>query len=195
MRPEPANTAQPDLRALSSNDHEFAPAPPDLTALYRRHAAWLLRCAAKLLGDADEAADLLQDLFLELLCTQAAYDPERGRERSWLYLRLRSRACDRRSSKRALRRTARSHRAVIAMLRDAVDPPELAVDHQRVRHCLSQLPPRQREVLQLAYFSGLSHSAAAQTTARSLGTIKSLVRNGLSRLRSDLLPAPQRTAG
>lgn len=154
--------------------------------LYDRHSELLFGLAMRMLRDRREAEDLLHNVFLEAWRHAKEFDPRRGRVRTWLTIRMRSRALDMLKSARV------SRSAGDAALDRIVDPtPPANVDHGRVSAALAQLSADQRRVVELAYFEGLSCSEIAARIAIPIGTVKSRLAAGLQRLR-DHLQRPKR---
>ena len=159
-----------------------------LGILYDRHAALVYGIALKLLGNTSEAEDLTQDIFL-LLTRHCAYDPQRGTLRTYLAILTRSRALDRiraRNRKRdRLHRQLRDENATVLSesLLDNIDRVERSAE---VKSALEQLSTKEREVLKMAYYQGLSQSEIASQLNLALGTVKSRSRRGLLKLRQAL---------
>jgi RNA polymerase sigma-70 factor, ECF subfamily len=152
-----------------------------LATLYERHSGILLGLAMRIVRDRREAEDLLHDVFLEAWRSAKDFDPKRGRVRTWLAIRMRSRALDLQKSARV------SRNAGDAGLEAVVDDNEGATpDHARIRAALADLGPDQRRVLELAYFEGLSCTEIAARVAIPVGTVKSRIAAGLDRLRTGL---------
>ena len=145
------------------------------------HAATMLATARRILGDPRGAEDLVHDVFLEAWRQAHTYDPARGTVRTWLLVRLRSRALDR-CRANALRRT------VGAVPEQAAEGDDLseAPDRQLLRQGLVGLPSEQRQVLEHAYFAGLSATEIAELLQIPVGTVKSRLGAGLKKLRSAL---------
>jgi RNA polymerase sigma-70 factor (ECF subfamily) len=159
-----------------------------LATLYERHASLLLGLALRIVRERREAEDLLHDVFLEAWRTAKDFDPKRGRVRTWLAIRMRSRALDLQKSARVSRNTGDSGLELLVDEGDAASP-----DHGRVRRALAELATDQRRVLELAYFEGLSCTEIAERVAIPVGTVKSRIAAGMDRLRSGLLSAGART--
>jgi RNA polymerase sigma-70 factor, ECF subfamily len=152
-----------------------------LASLYERHAGILLGLAMRIVRDRREAEDLLHDVFLEAWRSAKDFDPKRGRVRTWLAIRMRSRALDLQKSARVSRNAGDAGLETLVDDHDGTSP-----DHARVRTALSELGPEQRKVLELAYFEGLSCTEIAARVDIPVGTVKSRIAAGLDRLRSGL---------
>jgi RNA polymerase sigma-70 factor (ECF subfamily) len=158
-----------------------------LGALYDRFAGEMLAVGQRFLGDAREAEDLVHDVFLEAWHRARHYDRTRGTVRTWLMLRMRSRAID------WLRSTRRSGRVDIEETTGAPAAsadPEAPWRRGRALHGeLAELPAEQRIVLELGFFAGYSHAEIALQLEIPLGTVKSRMSRAISTLRSRLDPS------
>jgi RNA polymerase sigma-70 factor, ECF subfamily len=152
-----------------------------LATLYDRHSGVLLGLAMRIVRDRREAEDLLHDVFLEAWRSAKDFDPKRGRVRTWLAIRMRSRALDLQKSARVSRNAGD---AGLDLLVD--DSSNASPDHARVRAALADLGTEQRRVLELAYFEGLSCTEIAERISIPVGTVKSRIAAGLDRLRNGL---------
>jgi RNA polymerase sigma-70 factor (ECF subfamily) len=141
--------------------------------------------ALRLLRERREAEDLLHDVFLEVWRKAGDYDPARGSVRTWLLVRLRSRALDRRKSVYHTRVVALEERALEREEAPLGDP-SMDLEREAVRRALRQLPEAQQAVLELAYYQGFSSSEIAARLGIPLGTVKSRVAGGMARLREAL---------
>ena len=158
-----------------------------LLALHKRYANLVYSMAWRVLQDVGLAEEVTQDVFMKLWQQSQRYDAERGRFSSWLLSVTRFAAIDR------LRKEGR--RPLAAELPEGAPEDQsslerlLTTDHvswergQHLRLVLGQLPTEQREVIELAYFGGLTHSELAQHLGLPLGTVKGRLRLGLERLR------------
>ena len=158
----------------------------DLEELYDTHHRRALALAGRIVGSQAEAEDVIQEVFLAAWRLGHTYNAARGSVRSWLLTMVRHRAID------VLRGRGRRPRCVVLEDFHWVDYGDLAgqvarnVDGQVVRQATANLSPEQREVIELAYFAGLSHSEIATQLALPLGTIKGRMRLGLDHLRTAL---------
>ena len=147
--------------------------------LYRRFARPVLAMAVRQLGDNGRAEDAAQETFAAVWRSARSYRSERGSASAWLYAVARHAIIDR----------ARQKREQPAEIPDepseSAGPPERAEDSWlawRVHSALEQLPERERVVIELAYWSGLSQTEIASYLDVPLGTVKTRTRTGLARL-------------
>lgn len=175
-----------ELLARMARGHSDA-----LGHLHDRYCNLLLATAVRILGNHREAEDLVHDVLMEVWQKCADYDPERGSVRTWLLVRLRSRALDRCRRAGRFRVEALAERDLHAHAA-AADAPDHGLDHARVRQALDELPAAQRQVLELAYFDGLSATEIAERLAVPVGTVKSRTAAGLAKLRAALHPEEDR---
>jgi RNA polymerase sigma-70 factor (ECF subfamily) len=157
-----------------------------LAALYDRTAAQINGLAMRILGDREQAEEVTGDVFLQAWRVAASYDPSRGSPLAWLLTLARSRAIDRLRSGAAQRRQTNSLDETIPLVAPGDGPEEDAAAAQLcrvVKNALAQLGERQRRAIELAYFGGLSHGEIAREIGEPLGTVKTRVRLGMTRLR------------
>lgn len=147
----------------------------------------VFRLAAAILGEDSEAEDVVEDTFWQAWQSRESFDPGRGTLTAWLMTIARSRALDRLRATGRRREAAMDPPALAAMPaaqpRDAAEVEEMS---RLVRAALEDLGEEQREVIQLAYFEGLSQSEIAERTAQPLGTVKTRVRLAMGKLRDRL---------
>ena len=151
--------------------------------LYRRYARPVFGLALRRLGDRMRAEDAVQETFAAVWRSARTYRPDRGAGAPWLYAVARNAIVDRQRA-----RTEPPAEAVDSPSTDP-GPPDRAESSfvaWRVHRALEELPDKEREVVELAYWSGLSQSEIAQFLDIPLGTVKTRTRSGLARL-ADLL--------
>ncbi len=160
-------------------------------ALYDRLSGPLYSLAVKMLGDAGEAQDALQDVFVQLWRRAGSYDSTQSSVFSWAMLMTRSRVIDRlRGRGRRLRVVASSIDEESSSAAKDASAPENTTDTvdrneeaMRLRGVLQKLPADQRQAIELAFFDALTHHQIAERLNEPLGTIKARIRRGLLRLR------------
>lgn len=160
-----------------------------LAVLYDRHAALVYGIATKLLNNSAEAEDLTQDIFFSLT-KKCAYDSKRGTLRTYLAILTRSRGLDRLRARtrqqQKLRNEASNDREKL-LSNNPMEEVSQIERSQEVQSALEQLSTKEREVLRMAYYQGLSQSEIAKQLNIALGTVKSRSRRGLLKLRQTLL--------
>ena len=168
-----------------------------LQMLYDRYFRRAFALAYRMLGDTAAAEDCVQDVFLKIWQQPQLYSPERGAFSSWLLTVVHHRAAN---NLRARRQVGPLPAPAFAPGEPEGNPEEnlaapgpsvedqVALDEQRqkVRSALAALAPIQREVLELAYYGGMSQSEIAAHLGQPLGTVKTRVRSGLQKLRLTL---------
>ena len=160
--------------------------------LYDRYAPTIYGLLLRILTNADDAQEVLQETFVKAWTSAKMFDAGRGTEVAWLISIARSRGIDRLRSRRI--RADREDEAgrELSILTppvaksDAADQVILAEESQAVRGALAQLPPPQRLALELAYFEGLSQSEIAARLNEPLGTIKTRMQLGMKKMREQL---------
>src|SRR5215470_8302103 len=164
-----------------------------LEGLYARYGGLIFTLALRIVGDPELAREVLQDTFLRCWDRSGTYDAERGRVAGWLMGIARRRAIDvlrSRPHQARLREQANLTVAASAAIPTATTEP--SVMRQTVAGALRGLPMAQRQVIELAYYGGLTQSEIASELAVPLGTVKSRTREALERLRSVLWPVTEK---
>ncbi|CAB4580686.1 unannotated protein [freshwater metagenome] len=159
-----------------------------LGEVYRRHAGAVFGLAKRILSDQAKAEEVVQEVFLRLWNHPERFDPERGTLRSYLLAQAHSRAVDVLRSDVARRKREE---------RDAREAAESGYDLDRavwdlalaehVRAAMQRLHPGERAAVELAYFGGRTYREVALELGEPEGTVKSRIRNGLKRLRAELV--------
>ncbi|WP_214466352.1 ECF RNA polymerase sigma factor SigK [Microbacterium flavescens] len=142
----------------------------------------------RVLVDRSQSEEVLQEVFLEVWQSASRFAPNRGQGRSWVLTIAHRRAVDRvRASQASTNRDVRAGFRDLEVAHDGVaEQVELRIEGERVATALSALPDVQREALTLAYYGGYSQSEIAVLMGAPLGTIKTRMRDGLSRLRAEM---------
>ncbi|MGI9113063.1 MAG: sigma-70 family RNA polymerase sigma factor [Gaiellaceae bacterium] len=164
-----------------------------LAELYDRIGGIAYGLAYRVLRDESLAEDAVQEAFLGLWRGAATFIPERAKASTWILTLVHRRAVDlvRREERR---RSEPLDEAPEASTASAEDSAWLQFERERVQGALRQLPDQQREALELAYYGGFTQSELAERLGQPLGTIKSRMFSGLSRLRELLDDRAERDA-
>jgi RNA polymerase sigma factor (sigma-70 family) len=162
-----------------------------VSTLYDRYSRIIYGLAFKSLGSVEESEEVVLDVFAQIWRIAERYDVQKGRADTWIFTLARSRIIDR------LRQIQRTNPSInvsmdateIQLPADDVDLFEEALIRERrtfVMAAMQTLPPEQRIIIELAYYQGLTQSQIAAETGLALGTIKTRIRLGLSKLKSAL---------
>jgi len=155
---------------------------------YRRHAGAVFGLAQRLLWERALAEEMVQEIFLRLWEHPDRFDQARGSLRSFLLMDAHARCVDRiRSDTRRKEREERSARAEMVTDYDLdLEAYDLDIAEQ-VREALAMLSDAERRAIELAYFGGHTYREVARILEQPEGTIKSRIRTGLTRLRTQLV--------
>jgi RNA polymerase sigma factor (sigma-70 family) len=185
---ELAHLSDEALVALAARSEQSA-----LAELYDRYGRPAYGLALRVLRDESLAEDAVQDAFLAVWRTAARFVPEKGKASTWILTLVHRRAVDvvRREQRR---RTDSLEQAPEPGAGGADEEAWLRLQRERVQAALKQLPDQQREALELAYYGGFTQSELAERLGQPIGTIKSRMFNGLTRLRELLGDAALETS-
>lgn len=176
---DPADAAL--ARSASGDQAAFA-------ELYDMLSARVFGLILRVLVDRSQSEEVLQEVFLEVWQSAKLFDGERGHARSWVLTIAHRRAVDRVRSAEA--RARRDTRVGLQELHTPVSSVEehvqVLVDGSRATQALDTLPESQRQTIVLAYFGGYSQREIAALLGAPLGTVKTRMRDGLSRLRTEM---------
>lgn len=164
-----------------------------LARLYDLFSPVVFGLTLKIVGDRPAAEEVTLDVYTQIWNTAGQYEAVRGSASSWLLLIARSRAIDYlRSRRRREQDRQQPLDETVAQYADTRPNPEqsslAAGRHRIIRAALESLDPKQRKVIDLAFFCGWSHSEIASGLGQPLGTVKTRIRLGMSRLQE--LPQP-----
>jgi RNA polymerase sigma-70 factor (ECF subfamily) len=187
--PQSSSTVAPDLVARVGGGDQAA-----FEQLYEQSSPLLFILVSRIVGNEGEAADLLQEVYLEVWRKASNYDHARGTPMAWLVTLARSRAIDR------VRALGSRGKGVTASLDDTpasdliasnTDAMEISAASERqalVWAALKTLPLVQRQAIELAYYEGLTHVEISGRLNVPLGTIKTRIRLAMEKLRDGLQP-------
>ncbi len=148
--------------------------------LYRRYSRAVFGLALRRLGDRGKAEEAVQETFASVWRSAGSYRPERGPGAPWLYAVARHAIVDR--ARRRTEQPVESFDEPADAEPGPADQAESGWVAWRVHRALEELPEREREVISLAYWSGLSQSEVAEFLGIPLGTVKTRTRAALQRL-------------
>ena len=158
-----------------------------LARLYDETSSMLNGLLLRILERPEDAEEVLLDVYMKAWKYAARYTDKRGSVQAWLMIMARNAAIDRIRQKRAQPKTlAFEPESTPEPESTDASPEEQTAERERRRRVqlvLNELPPEQREVVELAFFGGLTHAELAERLREPLGTIKSRIRMGLMRLR------------
>jgi RNA polymerase sigma-70 factor, ECF subfamily len=169
------------LRVADGDKRAFA-------ALYDLLSGRVFGLVLRVLVDRSQSEEVLQEVFLEIWQSAGKFAPNKGQGRAWVFTIAHRRAIDRVRASQAS--TDRDYRIGIRDTEVAFDSvaeeASLRIEAEGIASALSALPEAQREAIQLAYFGGYSQTEIAALTGTPLGTVKTRMRDGLTRLRVEM---------
>ena len=186
--PQAASTIDPKLLARVAKGDQQA-----FGQLYDQSSTLLFTLAYRILSDRDEAAELLQEVYLEVWRKIVKYDVGRGSPMAWLVTLTRSRAIDRLRSK-----ASRGHRQITDSLEhplvseraDHHPTPQEAREAGELRQlgakAILELPLPQQQAIEMAFYQGLTHTEIAARLNQPLGTVKTRIKLAMTKLRGAL---------
>jgi RNA polymerase sigma-70 factor (ECF subfamily) len=161
-----------------------------LGEFYDQTARPLFSLACQMLGNAGEAEEVIQDVFVQIWTKAGAFDAAKGRPFHWALSITRNRSIDR------LRARQRRSRVMVDLdgdqaLEQMAEPPAdeaslMNEDATEIRSAVDGLPQDQRQAIKMAFFGGMTHQEIAETLSEPLGTIKARIRRGMLKLREVL---------
>ena len=163
-------------------------------ALYDRYGNLVYSAALRVVRDAQIAEDMVQEIFLRIWRKPESYVAQRGRFVTWLTSVTRNRAVDevRSRGRRFRHETASPEEQERELPASEQDDPaltaELSDQRRLILAALKQIPTEQREIIELAYFGGLTQQEIAERLSQPLGTVKTRIRLGMQKLRAALTP-------
>jgi RNA polymerase sigma-70 factor, ECF subfamily len=159
-----------------------------LGRLYDRHAAAAFGLARRIVVQAEAAEEVVQDVFAQIWRDAARYERDRASVAGWIVMVTRTRAIDHLRARRARPDLARGEddRTLPALPSSGRNPEQVTISTEEaviVKRALGELPDSQRELLDLAYYEGLTHTEIADRTGIPLGTVKTRLRAAMTTLR------------
>lgn len=162
-----------------------------LAEVYRRHGGAMFGLARRLLRDRSLAEEITQEVMLRLWNAPEKYEPERGSLRSYLLSHIHGRSIDliRSETSRRTREEREARLATVSSGKSLEEEVWTMTLGEHVRGALTKLTDGERAAIELAYFGGHTYREVATLLGEPEGTVKSRIRNGLKRLRGDLVAA------
>ncbi len=161
-----------------------------LAALYERYGRRVFSLAVRILSDSVTSEEVTQDVFLSIWRRGASYRPDKGKFTTWLFSSGHNRTTDElRRRRRDRNRGSDDVDEHLDIVSADISPDDSAVaqsEYAMVREALKALPPEQRQVVELAYFRGLTQAEIAEKMGQPLGTVKTRMRLALKKLRDAL---------
>lgn len=157
-----------------------------LSAIYDRYSGMVFSVLVRILKDSQAAEEVLQDLFLQLWREAQRFDSSRGSLPAWLMVIARNRGISRLRgrNRRALVETSEDLAAGYAPWLDNVEQEAARAEIVgKVRAAMREMPREQRQVVELAYFEGMTQTEIAAHTETPLGTVKTRMRTAIQSLR------------
>ena len=160
-----------------------------LSTLYDRYSGLLLAISRRILHDDSDAEDVLQEAFVQAWKQARRYDSRRSSVSTWLVLITRTRSIDRLRSRQVKDRTLHAVQQEKKSVHTSPEGSRAVLNAERrarLRQELDRLPAEQRQVLELAFYSGLTQSEIANETGTPLGTVKTRTLLAMKKLRKAL---------
>lgn len=169
------------LRRIAATDRQA------LAEFYDQIAGPLFSTASRILGDAHEAEEVVQDVFVQIWEKAVTFDAALGSPFHWAMRITRNRSIDRLRSRQRRANLATQFQENFEITTAGVAAPELGEEvAKQIRSSVSNLPTDQRQVIEMAFFGGLTHTEIAGTLGEPLGTVKARIRRGMLKLRESL---------
>jgi RNA polymerase sigma-70 factor (ECF subfamily) len=189
LKTAPAKRSDPDLVLAEALNRSIAGDSEAFAQLYRSTSPRVYGVVSRVLKCPDQAAEVTQEIYLEVWRQAVRYDSTKGGVMTWMTTIAHRRAVDRVRHVSSTRARDQHYAAdnVETLCDDVWDSVASRVDAAHVRTALARLAPIYQQTLGLAYFGGRTQSQIAAALNLPLGTVKTRVRNGLIALRGELL--------
>jgi RNA polymerase sigma-70 factor, ECF subfamily len=172
------------LRRIAAQDRDA------LSEFYDQTAGPLFSVACRMLGNAADAEEVIQDVFVQIWTKAGMFDAGKGQPFHWVLALTRNRCID---GLRARQRRSRimADTSGEVELDQAVEParadsPLMENENAVIQSVVNNLPKDQRQAIEMAFFGGMTHQEIAESLHEPLGTIKARIRRGMLKLRDDL---------
>lgn len=164
----------------------------DLEKIFQQHKDTVFKTAYLIVGSVQEAEDILQEVFLKVYKSASGFDPQKGSMRTWLHRITVNQCISEKRKRRELSYSSEEMEERGVELADKSNelPEDMAIKTEEVAnlwHAIKSMDVKQRAVLTLRYFEGLSYSEIARTLDVPLGTVKSRLNVAIKNLRRLML--------
>ncbi len=157
---------------------------------YDLYSSLMFSVAYKILNNASEAEDVLQEVFLQIWEKAGKFDPKLGKAASWAAILVRNKAIDRIRASQRRTRLAEEAGVEQTIAGEMIETANESIHgHEKaklIQSAMVELPTEQRRAIELAYFSGLTQNEISEKLKEPLGTVKARIRRGLLKLRDQL---------
>ncbi len=160
--------------------------------LYDRYSSQLFGLALKIMQNQSLAEDVIQDVFMTIWKKAGSYKKRKGKPLGWMMILCRNRCIDLlRKQQKQNKKTSGGTEKIDALaadsdLPDPLEQASVAELSYEITKAMGQLPPEQRQLIDMAYFQGFSQSEISRTLKVPLGTVKTRIRLGMQKLRDTL---------
>jgi len=191
--PRPIDEVNPPQRALEEVELLRRIARRDreaFTEFYDRFSNVIYAMALRILNDASEAADVIQEVFVQVWDKGATYNPDLGKPFSWVLTLARNRAIDRlRARNRHYNFVEEAAQEMSEMSVRATAGQHEAISQEEarlIRSAVETLPLEQRQAIEMAFLGGMTQAEISEALRQPIGTIKARIRRGMLKLRGEL---------
>lgn len=178
-RPRPDNAVDEQILARMRQGDDWA-----MSLLYDRYARLVFSLALRVLSDRDAAEEMVQEVFIKVWRRAGDFDPERAKLSTWIARIAHNQAIDewrRRSHRPSLASPPQNESSADTVL--PIDAVVADWDHQKIVRALGRIPHEQRQVIEMAYWDGLTHKEIAEKLGEPMGTVKTRIRRGMQKLK------------
>ena len=177
--------------------HQIASSPTILQRIARADKTAVEECfnfyggfvwniARKFTKTREDAEDAVQEIFIDIWKNAARFDPAKSPESAFIWLIARRRSIDQLRRSACLPQNSFSENALIMLASDSHKRLQMYVEVKSAIDALNKLKPREKQVVRMAIYEGMSHNEIAQAVGLPLGTVKSRMRQGLQKIRSSI---------
>lgn len=168
------------LQRVAAGDQE------DVRECLEQYGGLVWCLAKKLIGRSAEMEDVVQEIFIAIWQNAGRFDPEKGKEATFIALIARRRLIDYLRRKMRKRETQLSDEHPVSCLADSERLIQIRLEAKRAKQVLNKLNPKQRKVLNMSIYGGFTHTEISEAMEIPLGTVKTLITRGFQKIRKSL---------